>query len=58
MKIIILNKKEQKELCGLLMPLVTTHKGSYELTRILEKVNYKAYQLAFSHPEIFERTEN
>lgn len=53
MKIIALRKKEQIALIKLLQPLVTTSKGSYELTTILEKLSWKAYMLAFKHPELF-----
>lgn len=54
MKIIFLNKKEKEALIKLLAPLVVTSKCSYELTTILEKLDWKIYGLAFKHPELFE----
>jgi len=51
MKIIFLNKNEETALIKLLTPLVTSAKGNYELTTILEKLNWRAYEYAFKHPK-------
>ena len=51
MKIIFLNKNEETALIKLLTPLVTSTKGNYELTTILEKLNWRAYEYAFKHPK-------
>jgi len=51
MKIILLNKNEKKALIKLLIPLATSSKGNYELTTILEKLDWRAYEYAFKHPK-------
>ena len=51
MKIIFLNKNEERALIKLLTPLVTSVKGNYELTTILEKLSWRAYEYAFKHPK-------
>ena len=51
MKLLFLNKKEKKALIKLLVPLMTTANTSYELTTILEKLDWKAYEYAFNRPE-------
>jgi len=58
MKILILNKEEHKALTTLLASLVTTAKCPYELTTILEKLNWRAYEAAFNSPEIFYKNRN
>lgn len=55
MKVVILNKEEQKALTTLLASLVTTAGCPYELTTILEKLDWRMYHAAFKHPELFER---
>ena len=57
-KILILNKEERKALATLLASLVTTAGCSYELTTILEKLDWRVYDLAFKHPEIFHKDKN
>lgn len=54
MKIMMLSKEEQKALAALLAPLVTTAGCPYELTTILEKLDWRMYHAAFKHPELFE----
>lgn len=51
MKIIFLNKNEKAALIKLLTSLITSTKGNYELTTILEKLSWKAYEYAFRHPK-------
>jgi len=51
MKLLFLNKKEKKELIKLLVPLMTTAGTPYELTTILEKLDWKMYYYAFKHPK-------
>ena len=51
MKLLFLNKKEKKALIKLLVPLMTTANTSYELTTILEKLDWKAYEYAFNRPK-------
>lgn len=51
MKIIFLNKDEKKALIRLLTSLVTSSKCNYELTTILEKLDWRAYEYAFKHPK-------
>ena len=51
MKIIFLNKNEEKALIRLLTPLMTSTEGNYELTTILEKLNWRAYEYAFKFPK-------
>ena len=51
MKIIFLNKNEEKALIRLLTPLMTTANTPYELTTILEKLNWRAYEYAFKFPK-------
>ena len=51
MKIVFLNKNEKAALIKLLIPLVTSTKGNYELTTILEKLSWRAYEYAFKHPK-------
>ena len=63
MKIIVLNKDEETALIRLLTPLVTSTEGNYELTTILEKLNWRAYEYAFKHPKerrkkIFDFSKN
>lgn len=55
MKFLILNKKERRALAALLASLVTTAGCSYELTTILEKLDWRVYRAAFNHPEIFHK---
>ena len=55
MKVILLNKKEKEALIKLLAPLIITSEGSYELTTILEKLDWKTYELVFKHPELFKK---
>ena len=50
MKIIFFNKEEKKALIKLLVPLMTTASTPYELTTILEKLDWRAYEYAFRHP--------
>jgi flagellar assembly factor FliW len=54
MKVIFLNKKEKETLIKLLAPLIITPGCSYELTTILEKLDWKTYELVFKHPELFD----
>ena len=54
MKIMMLNKEEQKALAALLAPLVTTAGCPYELTTILEKLDWRMYECVFKHPELFK----
>ena len=49
MKLLFLNKKEKKALIKLLVPLTTSSKGNYELTTVLEKLDWRAYEYAFNH---------
>ena len=63
MKIIFLNKDEETALIRLLTPLVTSTEGNYELTTILEKLNWRAYEYAFKYPKeekkkIFDFSKN
>ena len=63
MKIVFLNKNEKAALIKLLTPLVTSAKGSYELTTILEKLDWRAYEYAFKFPkeereQIFDFSQN
>jgi len=51
MKLLFLNKEEKKALIKLLVPLATSSKGNYELTTILEKLDWRAYEYAFKHPK-------
>ena len=51
MKLLFLNEEEKKALIKLLVPLVTSSKGNYELTTILEKLDWRAYEYAFKHPK-------
>ena len=51
MKIIFLNKNEETELIRLLIPLVTSAEGNYELTTILEKLSWRAYEYASKYPK-------
>jgi hypothetical protein len=51
MKIIFLNKNEETALIRLLTPLMTTANTPYELTTILEKLNWRTYEYAFKHPK-------
>ena len=51
MKIIFLNKNEERALIRLLTPLMTTANTPYELTTILEKLNWRVYEYAFKHPK-------
>ena len=51
MKLLFLNKEEKKALIKLLVPLMTTANTSYELTTILEKLDWKAYEYAFNRPK-------
>lgn len=51
MKLLFLNKKEKKALIKLLVPLMTTANTPYELTTILEKLDWRAYEYAFKHPK-------
>lgn len=51
MKIIFLNKEEKKALIKLLVPLMTTANTPYELTTILEKLDWRAYEYSFKHPK-------
>lgn len=51
MKIIFLNKNEERALIRLLTPLMTTANTPYELTTILEKLSWRAYEYAFKHPK-------
>ena len=55
MKIIFLNKNEEKALIRLLTPLATSANGSYELTTILEKLDWRAYEYAFKFSKEEER---
>ena len=57
MKIICLNKKEKEVLLKLLAQLVIKPKCPYELTTILEKLDWRMYEYAFKHPELF-KTDN
>ena len=57
MKIIFLNKKEKEVLLKLLAQLVIKPKCPYELTTILEKLDWRMYEYAFKHPELF-KTDN
>lgn len=58
MKILVLNKKERRALATLLASLVTTAKCSYELTTILEKLDWRVYEAAFNHSEFFHKNKN
>lgn len=51
MKLLFLNKKEKQALIKLLVPLMTTASILYELTTILEKLDWRAYEYAFKHPQ-------
>lgn len=48
MKIVVLNKKEQKALTSLLIKIIINEIPPYELTTILEKINSGAYKYAFN----------
>ena len=54
MKVIILNKKEKDVLLKVLAQLVTKPKCPYELTTILEKLDWRMYKYVFEHPELFK----
>ena len=54
MKIIFLNKKEEDALLKLLVKVVTKPKCPYELTTILEKLNWRMYKYVFEHSELFK----
>ena len=58
MKILILNKEERKVLATLLASSVTTAGCPYELTTILEKLDWRVYEAAFNHPEILHKIKN
>lgn len=49
MKLLFLNKGEKEALIKLLVPLMTTANTPYELTTILEKLDWRAYEYAFKH---------
>ena len=51
MKLLFLNKEEKKALIKLLVPLMTTTNTPYELTTILEKLDWRAYEYAFNDPK-------
>ena len=53
MKIILLNQKEKEVLLKLLTQVVVKPKCPYELTTILEKLNWRMYECVFEHPELF-----
>ena len=54
MKIIFLKKKEKDVLLKVLAQLVTKPKCPYELTTILEKLDWRMYKYVFEHPELFK----
>ena len=55
MKIIFLNKEEEKVLLKLLAQMVVKPKCPYEVTTILEKLNWRMYEYIFEHSELFEK---
>lgn len=54
MKVIFLNKKEKDILLKVLAQLVIKPKCPYELTTILEKLDWRMYECVFKHPELFK----
>lgn len=54
MKVIFLNKKEKDILLKVLAQLVIKPKCPYELTTILEKLDWRMYEYVFKHPELFK----
>lgn len=54
MKIIVLNRDEENVLLKLLTQVVTKPKYPYELTTILEKLDWRMYKCVFEHPELFK----
>ena len=57
MKIIFLNKKEKEVLLKVLAQLVTKPKCPYELTTILEKLDWRMYKYVFEHSELFKTND-
>lgn len=55
MKIIFLNKKEKDVLLKVLAQLVIKPNCPYELTTILEKLDWRMYEYTFKHPELFQK---
>ena len=54
MKILFLNKKEKDILLKVLAQLVIKPKCPYELTTILEKLDWRMYECVFKHSELFK----
>lgn len=54
MRIIFLNKKEKDVLLKVLAQSVTKPKCPYELTTILEKLDWRMYEYVFKHSELFK----
>lgn len=57
MKIIFLNKKEKEVLLKVLAQLVTKPKCPYELTTILEKLDWRMYKYVLEHSELFKTND-
>ncbi len=57
MKIICLNEKEKDVLLKVLAQLVTKPKCPYELTTILEKLDWRMYKYVFEHSKLFKTND-
>jgi len=57
MKVIFLNSKEKEVLVKLLTQVIAKPKCPYELTTILEKLDWRMYKYVFEHSELFKTND-